>query len=237
MATFVLVHGGWHGGWCWQRVAPLLRAAGHAVWAPTLTGLADRAHALTRDTGLATHVADVARLLAFEELTGVVLVGHSYGGMVTTGVAAAAPDRLAALVYLDAMVPADGQSVFDLLPPARGAFLREQANARGDGWRVPPPSPAALGIDDGTEARWLAGKLTDHPLRAFQEPSAQPGPAPDLPRTYVHCTDGPIVPSFAPFAARFRHDPGWAYHELATGHDAMLSEPRAVADRLLAAAT
>ena len=134
MATFVLVHGAWAGGWYWKRVRPLLTAAGHDVFTPTLTGLGERAHLATPDIGLETHIRDVLGVLTYEDLSDVVLVGHSCGGIVITGVAERAPGRLAHLVYLDAYVPADGQSFLDLLvSPERAAMFREQARTEGDG--------------------------------------------------------------------------------------------------------
>src|SRR5215211_1043953 len=117
MATFVLVAGAWHGGWCWRKVTPLLRAAGHEVFAPTLTGLGERSHLAHPDVGLTTHIQDIVNLLEYEDLNDVVLVGHSYSGMVITGVAEQVPGRLAHLVYLDAFVPENGQALVDLLPP------------------------------------------------------------------------------------------------------------------------
>lgn len=234
MATFVLVHGGWHGGWCWGRVAPLLRAGGHEVHTPTLTGLGERAHLLSPDIDLDTHLRDVAGVLEYEELHRVVLVGHSYGGMVITGVADRAPERLAQLVYLDAFVPEDGQALFDLLRPERRDFYLQQAREHGEGWRTPGPPPQALGVADETEARWLAAKMTPQPLRTLQQPLRLANPAATaLPRTYIHCTAGPLAPSFAPFAARAQAEPGWRYHELPTGHDAMLTAPDALAALLL----
>lgn len=234
MKTFVLVHGGWHGGWCWREVLPLLRAAGHTVWAPTLTGLGERAHLLRPEIDLALHIQDVVGMLAYEDLSEVILVGHSYAGMVIAGVADQAADRMAHLVYLDAFVPTDGQSLFDILRPERRELYREDARTRGDGWLVPPPPPQALGVTDEAQAHWLAGKLTVQPLRTFEQPMRLTNSAAAaLPRTFIHCTSGPLAPSFAPFAARGQSEPGWRFHELATGHDAMLTAPGELADVLL----
>src|SRR5579863_10548008 len=132
MATFVLVHGAWYGGWCWQRVIPFLAAAGHEVYAPTLTGLAERASELSPEVGLDTHVQDIVGLLVEKDLHGVVLVGHSYGGMVITGAVDQAPERIAHLVYLDTFVPRDGESMVDVSPLVI-YLLRRQAL---DGWRI-----------------------------------------------------------------------------------------------------
>jgi pimeloyl-ACP methyl ester carboxylesterase len=230
--TFVLVHGAWHGGWSWRRVAPLLRAAGHDVYTPTLSGLADRAHLLTPETELETHIQDIASLLDYEELEEVILVGHSYAGMVIAGVAAVTPDSIGHLVYLDAFVPGEGDSLVSLLPPDRVAYYQEQAATHGDGWRVPPPPIAVWGITDAADVAWLETRLTDQPLRSFTQPLlAAP---PELPGTYIHCTEGPIVASFAPFATAARADASWSYHELSTGHDAMVTAPRQLAEILMA---
>jgi pimeloyl-ACP methyl ester carboxylesterase len=234
-ATFVLVHGGWHGGWCWRDVAARLRAAGHHVWAPTLTGLGERAHLLTPDVDLTLHVRDVLAVLEYEDLRGVILVGHSYGGMVITGVADRAAGRLAHLVFLDAFVPDGGQALFDVLPPERREMYREQARDLGEGWLVPAPPAEALGVTDGPRARWLVDRLTPQPLLTLEQPLRLRGtdPAGALPRSFIHCTSGPVAPSFAPFASRARAAPGWRSRELATGHDAMVTAPDDVAGLLL----
>jgi pimeloyl-ACP methyl ester carboxylesterase len=196
--------------------------------------LGERAHALTPDVDLALHVRDVLGVLEYEDLRGAVLVGHSYGGMVLAGVADRIAERLAHLVYLDAFVPADGQALFDVLLPSRRELYRQQAREQGEGWRVPAPPPEALGVTDEARARWLAARLTPQPLQTFEQPvRLTDAAAAALPRTYVHCTAGPVAPSFAPFAARARAEPGWRYRELATGHDAMLTAPEALAGLLL----
>ena len=138
MATFVLVHGGWHGSWCWKRVRKALQARRHDVFTPTLTGVGKRSHLLSPDVNLHTHVTDVVNLIRWEELSGVVLCGHSYGGCVITGVADRLSDRIAALVYLDAFVPEDGQSLFDILPTFYKTSQLEAAQRDGEGWKVPP---------------------------------------------------------------------------------------------------
>ncbi len=144
MTTFVLIAGGNLGGWVWRRVRRLLESAGHAVYAPTLTGLGERAHLIRPEIDLHVHIRDVLGVLEYEDLRDVVLVGHSYGGMVITGVADRVSDRLAQLVYLDADVPRHGESEFDLLTPEERAEYEEAASARGEGWRVPPPFPDPL---------------------------------------------------------------------------------------------
>ncbi len=234
MATYVLVHGVWHGGWCWKKVMPRLRSAGHEVYAPTLTGLGERVHLLSPAVGLETHIQDVLGVLHYEDLRQVVLVGHSYGGMVITGVADRAAERVAQLVFLDAFVPEDGQSVLALMPPDIATTVREVATARGDGWRVPPLPPEALGITDAGDRQWVGPKLGDQPRLSYEQPlrcTAAAGPA--VPRTYIHCTGFAHTP-YGPTAERIRTNPGWRYLELDTGHDAMITAPQQLADLLLA---
>lgn len=238
MATYVLVHGAWHGGWCWARVVPLLVAAGHAVTAPTLAGLGERAAELHPGIDLETHVAEVAASIDPDGPRDVVLVGHSYGGMVIAAVAARRAGRMAGLVYLDAFVPQDGQACFDLALPVVADGTRDQARLSGEGWRVPPPTPQEMGIVAEDEARWLAEHMTPQPIATFEQPVrfGAEAPSPELaPRMYIHCVTDPPSPMFLPFADRARSTPGWNLHELATGHDAMLTEPDELARLLLAA--
>lgn len=230
-ATFVLVHGAWHGGWCWVRVARLLREAGHIVYTPTLTGLGDRVHLARPEVDLALHVQDIVGLLEMEELKRVVLVGASYGGMVITGVAGRAAARLAHLVYLDGFVPTNGQALVDLLPAEVAAELRAAAQTHGDGWRIPPLPPARLGVTDPRDVAWLLRHFVPQPIRTFEQP-VQAGDAARVKRTYIHSTE-PEVKAFARFAARFKQDRAWRYHEVKTGHDAMVIAPRQIAELLL----
>ena len=231
MATFVLVHGSWHGGWCWRKVTPLLRAAGHEVYTPTLTGLGARAHLLTGGVDLTTHIQDIVSLLFYEDLAEVVLVGHSYAGVVISGVAARTPERLASLIYLDAYLPMEGQSLFDVLSPEERE-AGQAALATGMGLRQPVP-PAILGITDPTMAAWVAARLTPHPFSTYAQaiPVGIPVSA-ALPRAFIHCTAGPTAPRFATFAQQARAA-GWAVRELATGHDAMLTAPQPLVELLL----
>lgn len=230
--TFVLVHGSNDGGWIWHKLSPLLRAAGHAVYTPTLTGLSDRSHLLGCGVTLTTHVTDVANLLFYEDLSEVALVGNSYAGMVITGVAAKIPERLRLLVYLDAYLPDDGQSELDLWPADMRAAI-EADEAAAHGLRQPPP-PALFGVTDPVMAEWLAARMTPQPLATYTEPvSAGNAQSNALRRVYIHCTAGPTTtPVFAPFAAKAR-DRGWDTHELAADHLAMLIAPREVAELLL----
>jgi pimeloyl-ACP methyl ester carboxylesterase len=231
-APVVLVHGGWRGGWSCRRVADRLAAAGHPVWAPSLTGLGDRSHLAGPSVTLSTHVADIVNLIAWEDLEGVILCGHSYGGMVITGVAEALAERIRAIVYLDAFLPEAGRSLLDALPDAmRARFLEAAA---GDGM-VPPPPAAAFMINPADRA-WVDARCTPQPLGTFTEALPAVGRRETIARKiYVRATvyDSP---AFRPFAARVAADPAWRLIEMAAGHDLMIDEPDKVAALLLEAA-
>src|ERR1700730_4417189 len=185
MATFVLVHGAWHGGWCWQKVIPFLEAAGHEVYAPTLTGLAERAAELSPDIGLDTHIQDVVGELEEKNLHGVILVGHSYGGMVITGVVDKVPERIAHLVYLDTFVPRDGESMVDVSPLVI-YLLRKKT--RGDGWKV--DSQGTYGVNTEPDRSWLLSKVTPQPLKTLEQPLHLKNPdiVSTKPRTHINCS-------------------------------------------------
>jgi pimeloyl-ACP methyl ester carboxylesterase len=225
--TYVLVHGSWGGGWIWSRLTPLLEAAGHEVHAPTLAGLGERAgDPRGAGIGLSAHVDDLLDHLRRENLERVTLVGHSYGGMVITGVAGRAPERVARLVYLDAFVPEPGQSCFDLMPWLAGVF----AELAGDGDLAQPLDPAGLGVDDPEDAAWLRARCTPMPLRTHQEPLPGPGRPGSVPALFVRCLR---FEAFAGTAGRFRAL-GLPVAELDSHHFAQLSSPAALADLLLA---
>ena len=235
MATFVLVHGGWQGGWSWRRVVPHLRASGHEVYTPTLTGLGERAHLLGCVDGLDTHVKDVLGLIDYEDLEEVMLVGHSYGGVVITAVAEVVAEKLSHLVYLDAWVPKDGQRMFDLMPPERAEGYREAARVSGEAVGIPPLPIEAFAIADEEEARWFASKLVLQPLKTFEDPVRLSSEAAGrLPHTYISCTVNPaLAPVFRPFAERARTEEGWGYQELPTGHAAMITMPQELSNMLV----
>lgn len=231
MATYVLIHGAWHGGWYWKKVAPLLCAAGHDVLTPTLTGLGERAHLTHPGIDLDTHIADIVNVLAFEEVTDAVLVGHSYGGMVITGVADRVPEQVRHLVYLDAFIPANGESVNDHLPAELVARFEEDVRARGEGWCIPFGSPEGYGVTDPTDVAWAAPKLVPQPVETFRQPIRMQRPAtPAAASTYILCNQ---FEGFVGFAERVQHQPGWRCRELPTGHNAMITMPRELADLLL----
>ena len=234
MTTFVLVHGAWHGGWCWARVAERLQAAGHTVFAPTLTGLCDRSHLLAPTVSLMTHIKDVAGLLDWEELRDVVLVGHSYGGMVITGAADRTADRVRTLVYLDAFYPKHGQCAMDLRAPEQVAATMEAARTRGAGWRIPPTSAATFLVNEADRA-WVDSKCTDLPLACFTEPLHLSGAVDRITdRVYIRASGYPSVP-FDTALAECR-SAGIACHEIPVGHDVMVDAPEDLTRVLLESA-
>lgn len=229
--TFVLVHGAWHGGWCWARVAELLRTRGHRVTTPTLTGLGERAHLMSPDIDLALMTTDLVNHLHWENLDEVVLVGHSFAGNAITGAADQVPERIARLVYLDAQIPESGGAPFDALPDDLVAERIRLAEASSGGLSIPPPPAAAFGVTEPEDVAWLAPRLTPHPLRSFTTAQTFRGPPGNgLPVAYVLCND----PVYGPLeGARARaYELDWPISELAAAHDAMVTAPGALAEML-----
>lgn len=234
MATFVLVHGGGHGGWCYDKVARHLRNEGHDVYTPTLTGLGERRHLLTTQTNLTTHITDVVNTMIFEGLSEVILVGHSYGGMVITGVADRAPERIRELVYLDAAHPANGQSLVDTAPTAM-AFARSSSQMVDGVELVMWPNEAvvaAMGATDPDDLAILRERMTPHPWKAFEERLAfvNGDAALGIPRTNINCTASLRGSSEVD---RPKQLAGHRNYEIDTGHDLMMTEPEKVTAMLL----
>lgn len=219
--TFVFVHGAWGGGWDYKEMESLLETAGHHVYRTTLTGLGERVHLANPQVNLETHIQDVVNVLKFEDLTGIVLVGHSYGGMVITGVAHRVPERISRLVYLDAMLPLDGESVFDLMGEQGRKFFFDLANTKGEGWKIPPfwPDP---------------GKDVPQPLAAFSQQISLGNPLADkIPGTYILTLEpGATSDDFSRYAERAKQR-GWKYHELRTGHNPQRTMPKEYAAILM----
>jgi len=233
LPTFVLVHGAWHGGWCYIRVARLLRAKGYEVLTPTLTGLGERSHLASQLVNASTHVQDILNVITFEGLEDVVLVGHSYGGQIITAVADAIPDKIRALVYLDAFVGEDGKSIFDLDSPAATASYIAMAQANG-GHRVPPLASAVFGVNAADQA-WVDARCTPGSLATWTERLKLKGRHTRISnRTYVFANgwDGP----FRPVYEQVRAEGGWHTYEFECGHDVMIDMPQRTADVLHAAA-
>ena len=238
MANLVLVHGAWMGAWCWRRVVPRLRAAGHEVFTPTLTGLGEMSHLLDRDIDLDTHVQDLVNFIDFQDLDEVVLVAHSYGGLAAGVASHRIPNRIRQLVYVDAYVPLHDKSFFDLQAKRFRDYFRELAAAEGEGWKIPAIAPdgESLGVSDPDTVAWAASKMTPHPLRTLETPAVLENPAAEkIPRSYIFCTENPPDGTLSGFAAEIRKDPRWRYLELTSPHGAMLTVPDALADRILEA--
>ena len=226
---FVLVHGSWHGGWCWKKLTPYLVKKGHTCFAPTLSGMGERFHIATPNMGLSVHIQDIANLLEFEDLNNVVLVGHSYTGMVITGVAEKS-SRISKLVYLDAIVPEHGQSMFSILGGLEAQF-RRTAGTKG---MVPSWAPEDFGVTDPRDIAWMKSRLTPMPILTHQEKLDAPKmKAKKLPRYFVHCTQFGL----GDFAEKIRREGGTVF-DLDTGHDAMITEPEklsSILDRIASA--
>jgi pimeloyl-ACP methyl ester carboxylesterase len=229
--TFVLVHGAWHGGWCWSKVATILRGRGHAVLTPTQTGLGERSHLISKSITLDTFVDDIVNVLKWEDLHDIVLVGHSFGGNALSGTADRMPERIRRLVYVDAAMLENGQSPFDVIPSeVREARIKAAEESSG-GMSVPPPSAASFGVTEPAQAAWLDARLTPHPLSTFKSPLRLDNKVGNgLPATYIVCSD----PVYGPLQASrdWVKRNGMDMVELRTGHDAMVTAPEALADLL-----
>jgi pimeloyl-ACP methyl ester carboxylesterase len=218
-------------------VVPLLASGGHRVFAPSLTGHGDKAHLLSLEVGLGTHVDDIAGLILEEDLTEVVLVGHSYAGLVISSVANLVPDRIAHLVYLDAMVPEDGESAVDIQPVTRK--LIDLAAESGSGWRIPPlpeqPTFGLFGVTDPADAAWLRATLSDQSVRCLLEPVRLDNPAANaIARTHIHCVGArPAGITRRPVPATQPNGSPAQVWELPTGHDCMITMPTELSELLL----
>jgi pimeloyl-ACP methyl ester carboxylesterase len=226
MAIYVCVHGGFFGGWIWRTVANMMHAEGHEVFTPTLTGLGERAHLANPQVDLNTHIQDIIGVLECEDLQDVILVGHSYGSMVVTGVAERSPERLTRLVYLDTAIPQDGQSWTDLFGSEVVKLWTDIANKHGDGWRLPLISDPP--------------RIQPHPLKTVLDPLTVKNPmAAKIPRAYIRCTikpkDSPVAVCWPALdkASENARKQGWWYRELPADHGVMLEMPRELADLLL----
>lgn len=215
MAVFLLAHGAWNGGWGWRKIRDRMRAAGHDFHAPTYTGLGERAHLAHPDVDLDTHIADLMGVIECEELNDIVLIGHSYGGMVATGVADRARDRVRTLIYIDAFAPRDGQAVNDLTPLPR--------KPSGDqDWLI---QPAPQSPDNTPEdAQWLARHRKPHPAKCFSQ-KIRLSAEPSCPRHYLYALQYGPVDRFGAFRERARVEHGWTLHDIDTTHSPNVTAP------------
>jgi pimeloyl-ACP methyl ester carboxylesterase len=229
-----LVHGGGHGGWCYDKVAPFLRAAGHEVYAPSLTGLGERKHLLSADVGLDTHITDIVNLFFYHDLKDVILAGHSYGGMVITGVADRALERVGQLVYLDASLPRNGEALVDNAP-AMMAFARSDLRVVDGVELVLWPnddSAKRQGVADPADVDWMLARLTPQPWKCFSDKLRleREEAVRRIPRTIVNCTPTLARREDEQRRRALQGDRVW---EIDTGHDLMITQPKATAEMLL----
>ena len=225
MATFVVAHGAWSAGWVWKKMHPLMAARGHRLVTPTYTGVGERAHLANPDVDLETHIADILGVLEMEDLSVVNLIGHSYGGMVATGVADRARERIKQLIYLDAFAPHDGEALFDLVSPE----MRAQRNTGSDGWRIPPtPMPPDTPPED---VEWCKPRRVPQPAMTFEQKlKLQNGPL-TLPRHYIYCLRRSPDDRFRPFYERAKRE-GWGTSEIDASHNPHVTCPEVLAELL-----
>ena len=228
--TFVLVHGGFHGGWCWRQVANALRARGHSVFTPTQTGCGERAHLLSKSITLDTFVDDIANVLLWEDLRAVILVGHSFGGNSISGVADRMPERIRQLIYLDAVMLEGGQTMFGQIPPEVAASRLKAAEASG-GVGIASPQASYFGIVDPQQAAFVQARLTAQPLGVYTSPPNLAHKVGNgLPAVYVQCTD-PVL-DMLQSSRDWVKARGMATVQIKTGHDAMVTAPERLTDLL-----
>ena len=229
--TFVLVHGAWHGGWCWNMVAAILRGRGHSVFTPTQTGLGERSHLLSKSIDLDVFITDMANVLRWEDLNDVILVGHSFGGNAISGVADRMRNHIRRLVYLDAVILENGQSVFSQLPKDVVEVRTKAAQQTSGGLSIPAPSPSAFGITDTAQTQFVASHLTPHPFQTYVSPlKLESKVGNDLPTSYIVCTD-PIYKTLET-SRNWVKAAGWKTIEIRAGHDAMVIAPEGLAELL-----
>jgi len=227
--TFVLVHGAWHGGWCWRRVSDLLEAKGHKVFTPTMTGLGACSHLLSKDVNLTTHITDIVNFIKWEDISEIVLVGHSYGGYIVSGVAEQLADKISSIVFLDAFLPESGESLAaGASQPVKDAI----AAALGRGELALKPVPAAVFRVNEKDRAWVDAKCTPHPIAALTEKIMVTGARDKIAKkSYIRAAGYPSVP-FDAALAKAKSNSAWKTFEMTAGHDAMVDEPDKLADIL-----
>jgi len=223
--TFVLVHGAWHGGWCWRPVSDSLVKQGHRVFSPTLTGLGERSHLLNKNINLTTHITDIANVIQYEDLSSIVLVGHSYGGIIISGVAERLADKISSIVFLDAFLPEDGETLLQKSSPAFVTAINT-AIEKGESGIKPPPA-AAFGVPEKDRA-WVDSKTTPQPVGTYTEPAVFKGARDKIAKkTYVRAS-GYKSAAFDANLAKVKAAGNWKVHELDIGHDVMVIDPARV---------
>jgi pimeloyl-ACP methyl ester carboxylesterase len=224
VSTFVLVHGSCHGGWCWKKLSPILRKSQHEVYALTLTGLGERSHLVSRDVSLNTHIQDVTQVFEYEDLSGVILVGHSYGGLVISGVAEEMANRIKRLVYLDGYIAEDGKSAFDLIPGLKEIYEKRAINEHEKEFLVSSYTPQEFGVTDPADIAWMKPRLSPMPWHTHDQPSRITNlEAKKIFKSYITCTE------FGDFMINKAKSEHIDYHELRMGHDVMITAPNELA--------
>jgi pimeloyl-ACP methyl ester carboxylesterase len=222
--TFLVCHGAWSAGWAWKKMHPLMQAAGHRLVTPTYTGLGERVHLANESIDLNSHIEDMLNVIKYEDLRDIVLIGHSYGGMVATGVADRARDKVRQLIYVDAFVPQDGQSLLDRYEADRPRM--QDLAKTGDGWRVPPnPTPPDTPPAD---LEWLSARRVDMPIKCFEAKLKLQGGPLTLPRSYIYAKRITPTDTFGPFARETKSDPAWNYYEIDASHSPNVTAPEAL---------
>ena len=228
--TFVLIHGAWHGGWCWRRVSDLLEKKGHKVFSPTLTGLGERSHLLSKDINLTTHITDIVNVLKWEDLKDIVLVGHSYGGIIVSGVADQMHDKIASIVFLDAFVPEDGDSLYEKASAAAKGGMTEALNKGEPSMK---PVPAAVFRVNEKDRAWVDAKCTPQPIGTLTDKAKVTGGREKIAkRTYIRAKGYPSIPFDAAYD-KLKGMAGWKMYEMTAGHDAMVDEPDRLTEILI----
>ena len=222
--TFLVCHGAWSAGWAWKKMHPLMQAAGHRLITPSYTGLGERAHLAHQALDLEAHIADMLNVISYEDLSDIVLVGHSYGGMVATGVADRVRERIAQMIYIDAFVPRDGQSLFDLNEPAIESMRK--AARDGDGWRIPPmqtpPDTSAADVE------WLSARRVAMPIKCCEQKLRLLHGEPAVPRSYIYATRITPADTFGQFSRRTKSEAGWRHFEIDASHSPNVTAPEAL---------
>ena len=227
MATFVVAHGAWSAGFVWKKMHPLLQAKGHRLFTPSHTGLGERVHLANPEITLDTHIEDIVQVLFHEDLHDVFLIGHSYGGLVATGVADRMPERLKAVIYLDAFAPSNGDTMLDLATPESKARWLDGAAKIGEGWRVPSnPLPPDTSPED---VAWITPRRHAQPIKTMTTPMKLTRGETQLPRAYIYCTRIGPGDMFGPFARKAKEDKRWRYFEMDASHSPHVTAPDALA--------
>ena len=229
MATFVIAHGAWSGGWSWKKITRRLRERGHEVFTPTYTGLGERAHLARPEYGLETHAQDVLGVLEYEDLSDVVLLGHSYGGMVATVAADRAAPRIRRLAYLDAFVPHDGQALLDMVDAEERAKREALIDSEGEGWRIPPNPPSPDTSEE--DLAWTLPRRVPLAASSFREPAKLSGAVEKLPRSYIYCTRSRPGDVFRQFRDRAQRE-GWQVFDIDSTHSPNITAPDALSEIL-----